>query len=1188
VQSYTTDDFIEARKKLFENVRAEMLGPGSEDIGPDINSEVISDSPIKRYSIGILYPQESRIERENNELLVTDSSEDLEGCETNSIREEGKDFDIKSENRKTYVSNGIPDIEGEVDEDINMANQYFPSSMGMTFFIKGKTDKMNVRIECAKYRVSTYEDCCVAFKGITNEDLINPVFNEYLYCKDDCLRLKKNISYEDINILKKTGFMEKYLGLENAIYHLFNQCSNDKMRKYGYVRLPIKFGDPYYTVPITKKYERYKLEPSSGLELAVVKREYQNNIISITIILINTLKGHPAASNTFFQPQIQVVSQDNPEMIFAEYFSNLSNMGDVEEEKLSLLYREKKTYATGHGVSVVQEVDIVGKGIIRTDYMPLYEVPSIDFDIDEIKDIASKVLPMKSLSDISEYNKVDQIIYLRKFVKTYSLWCNKLKEDLNKMDVRFHETGNKHIADCEKSCSRMEKGINLLESDETVYTAFLLTNRAMLMQRVHSNCKERYPGEGAVEKYNYSEVSAKNASWRPFQLAFILMCIDSIENVESEDRDILDLIWVPTGGGKTEAYLGLTAFTIFLRRLKEPVNGGGTAIIMRYTLRLLAAQQFVRSSILICACEIIRRESTQYNLGKEPITIGLWIGKSSTPNTKAEAKECVNKLYNAQIQELEHTKNRYNKFQLLKCPWCGTKLVKEIKDNKFIGRWGYGTGKYTLFCPEQDCAFDGHLPIQVVDEDIYKTPPTLLFGTVDKFAMMTWNGDISRLFALDNGNMNKSPELIIQDELHLISGPLGTVVGLYETAIDLMCSYKGVKPKMIASTATIRRAEEQCWNLYNRIVKQFPSPGLSSEDSFFVREVDVRKKPGRLYCGIMSAGKTQTTVEIRLMAALLQKIHMMDIPDEIKDKYWTLITYFNSIRELGKCSTLVDDDIKDAMRRLASRLGTRNKTRLIVEAEELTGRVASGMITKTLDNLETEYSKSNFEEKKYAVNVLLASNMISVGVDVPRLSLMLIVGQPKLTSEYIQASSRVGRRYPGLVFTLFDGARSRDRSHFEQFYSYHQSFYRYVEPTSVTPFSEPVRDRALHAVLISMMRHIGGLNADDLAGAFNVNDSIVKHVENYILERVKDIDDSLVDDTKKDIKEIWKEWEERIYSLTESEFLSYTKEDQKHLIKPFGKSDGVPSFETLQSMRNVDVQSAANILVFGDDDDEEN
>lgn len=357
----------------------------------------------------------------------------------------------------------------------------------------------------------------------------------------------------------------------------------------------------------------------------------------------------------------------------------------------------------------------------------------------------------------------------------------------------------------------------------------------------------------------------------------------------------------------------------------------GTAVMMRYTLRLLAAQQFNRASTLICACEYIRQDSEKkkhrypaYSLGKKPITIGLWIGGAHIPNKnvgsgKNTAQYHIDELQNVSKYSLRNAKDRHNKFQVLKCPWCGTKMVKDVKNNKMIGEWGYAmNGKhFFMFCPHEDCNFTNRLPIQVIDEELYENPPTLLFGTVDKFAMMPWDARIGAFFACNS--KNRSPELIIQDELHLISGALGTMVGLYETAVDGLASMKGVKPKIIASTATIRRAKEQCSVLYNRDVVQFPAPGLDAEDSFFAREdiIDYEAdKYGRKYVGIMPSGRTKAMTEIRSIAALLQKLFTMNIPDEVKDKLWTLTVYFNSLKDLGKTSTLVDDDIKDFIIRI--------------------------------------------------------------------------------------------------------------------------------------------------------------------------------------------------------------------------------------------------------------------------------
>ena len=467
--------------------------------------------------------------------------------------------------------------------------------------------------------------------------------------------------------------------------------------------------------------------------------------------------------------------------------------------------------------------------------------------------------------------------------------------------------------------------------------------------------------------------------------------------------------------------------------------------------------------------------------------------------------------------------------------------------------------------------------------------------------MMAWDGRIGSFFGANSNN--RTPELIIQDELHLISGALGTMVGLYESAIDGLCSMKGIKPKIIASTATIRRAKEQCSVLYNREVVQFPSPGLDAEDSFFAREdiIDYsRGKYGRKYVGIMPAGKTKAMTEIRSMAALLQKAYTMDLPDEVKDKLWTLTVYFNSLKDLGKASTLVDDDVKDFIIRTANRMFCGR--RLIVSADELTSRVTTTELNETLDKLERiEYSEENIDAKKYASNVLLATNMISVGIDVARLNVMLMVGQPKLTSEYIQASSRVGRSYPGVTFVQYDATKSRDRSHYEQFRPYHDSFYRFVEPTGATPFSKPARERALHAVFVALMRNMNSLGEDRSAMYFDkeaFSDGIEK-IESYIVSRVKEIASRSQDDLTDDFEDVRHELEEFVDYWQEAVNRSQDEGDtplyfgRKHMVNPpvtgehrllkqyhsSGKDDAK---ETLTSMRNVDSSVTGNVIIWED------
>lgn len=567
----------------------------------------------------------------------------------------------------------------------------------------------------------------------------------------------------------------------------------------------------------------------------------------------------------------------------------------------------------------------------------------------------------------------------------------------------------------------------------------------------------------------------------------------------------------------------------------------------------------------------------------------------------------LEKLLKATYYNLEYAKDTYNKFQVLKCPWCGTRMTPERDgDKKIRGRFGYkmyNGSHFALFCTRQACPFGNRLPIQVVDEELYKEPPTLLFGTVDKFAMLPWNDQIGNFFAFNS--KNRAPELIIQDELHLISGPLGTMVGLYESAVDALCHKKGNLTKIVASTATIRHAVEQCAALYDRDVKQFPHPALDAEDSFFAREKEINyemEKFGRKYVGLMPSGKTKAMMEIRSIAAMLQKVKDMNISDEVRDKLWTLTAYYNSLKDLGKAATMVDDDVKDFMKRMCYRLKSNAEVRKIGTADELTSRVSTTQLNQTLDRLEkNKYSTENIKKHMppYPCNILLATNMISVGIDVARLNVMLLVGQPKLTSEYIQASSRVGREYPGVAFTMYDGGKSRDRSHYEQFRLYHESFYRHVEPTGATPFSAPARKRALHAVLIAYIR----LSVKELSGE---NSAIKFRKENYQKE-IKDISEFMIrrcidinhrintemeddsDELKKEIENILEKWDDLAMNAEEifcygKKFMMKTPDTTgKRLMKMFGTFLADPAFETMTSMRNVDVMIPGSIIEWKED-----
>lgn len=1212
---------INSRKEYVNLIKRELLGPGSEINIPDIEHELISNSPDVRYSIGILFPKSNMINADNNDSArVEESATNIE------IEDEFDEVLINegNANKNEVVS---PADEENLDEEIGLASQNLPSSMGITFFASGDSSKVNCKISFATYRHALADDCCIPFVPKDAEKYtVHDALSSYVFYDKNqhCLRLcRGGITNKIVRELEERDILEfDEYGIFDMMRKLCNQLRNGYVREPHILDVCLDFGNLDYI-------DDNKNLDETMVKITALRRKIDENLYSITIMLVNDNEGKYDGTKCVFQPEIRVSSENNI-FVFSEYFGkNDSKHMDAEERSLSLQYRNKKIYGTGLGTSINWDIDSNGNGEVFNDFFPEVEVPQMDFELPQDAQVNPKALSMKYLSDLNDIPKSEKIDHLKSLVNAYANWIETLEEKAKYLDNNFPgknygEIASINIQGCKKSYERMIQGIEALQNDDLKWDAFLLANRAMFMQRVHLKIQgktsniDRFPYDDELcqilDDIDYKSdqgYTMDSYSWRPFQIAFLLMSINSVSEDDSPDRELVDLIWFPTGGGKTEAYLGLTAFTIFYRRLNNADVSYGTTVIMRYTLRLLAAQQFTRASTLICACEYIRQDSCMrrpkyksYPLGQESITIGLWIGGEHTPNKNEEAKKHLDYLQNSTADNLRENKDKHNKFQVLKCPWCGTKLVKEREGKALKGVFGYqmrNNRHFEIYCPQESCFFNsvGKLPIQIIDEELYQTPPTLLFGTVDKFAMLPWKKDIGHFFGLNSDN--RSPELIIQDELHLISGPLGTMVGLYETAIDALCRTKGPKTKIVASTATIRRAAEQCSALYDREVSQFPHPGLDAEDSFFARELNVNhenNKYGRLYVGLMPSGKTKAMMEVKAIAALLQQINIMDLPDEIKDCFWTLTVYFNSLKDLGKCSTLVDDDIKDFIKRMAFRLGRAKDARMITSADELTSRVSTTELNETLDKLEKlVYSKENIADKRYASNVLLATNMISVGIDVARLNVMLLVGQPKLTSEYIQASSRIGRSLPGVAFALYDGSKSRDRSHYEQFKSYHESFYKFVEPTGATPFSKPARDRALHAIVISLMRHlVSELSPEKGAALFSMEkySDQITYIKKFITERdisiVNRINSEMDDDSENistEIDVILSDWQRMAENYDEEHFqygekylIKSPDEDQGRLMKVFNSHQKDSAIDTMTSMRNVDATVAGNVLIW--------
>jgi superfamily II DNA/RNA helicase len=1117
--------YVEMREEILKKVKENLVGPGTTCFEVENKEEIIIESPMKRYSMGILYPQGKKQDTDIEDTFETSDNQ------VSSSSEDDEAYDI----------------------GINSSNEFYPSSVGMSFSVSGYIPPLILNIKAAKYKKEiNFKELKIKIKEISEEVKNSKIFNKYLNYNNSYLTLKKAIDREEKNKLIKLGNDSEF---KDAINKLFSGLIK------GWKRIPIKetikFNGISDDEEISKKYISLKSNKDANLKIGVLVHPDKDNdstIYTISLInnnIINETENQRDAKESYYQVNLIVELGKCKEKIIE--YNKLNTNNDKEEKSMDMLYRNKKNFGIGHGCAVTWDVNKEHPEVLKTSIIPTYEVPQMKYHISELKGKAKKILKIKNLSSISSLNKNEKINWLNRFTESYNKWIKEQKKKIKNLPREYWGIAQEHIDKCFQALERMNKGIKILEKNDKVYKSFCLANKEMLMQMEHSKLQKnkRYPDGKPI---NWPDYSDSQVAWRPFQLAFILLNIEGLVNPESKDRDIVDLIWFPTGGGKTEAYLGIAAFTIFLRRIENPEKYSGTAILMRYTLRLLTTQQFQRASTLILACEVIRKNNLSL-LGKDEISIGLWIGGSSTPNYINDAFDKLKKIH--------ADENAENPFQVLNCPWCGTKLTK----NKGKGEWGYLEGsrpkRLIIYCPEKTCEFHQKLPIKVVDEDIYRKPPTLLFGTVDKFALLPWKKEVSNLFSLNNENL--PPELIIQDELHLISGPLGTIVGLYESVIDLLSSNNERSPKIISSTATIKRASEQVKSLYNREVKQFPSPGINIEDSYFSREASFSEKPGRLYAGVMSSGRTSTTTLIRSTASILQTIKELEFDDEIKDKYWTLVGYFNSIRELGKTATLANDDIKSQVRKIAYR--NNSDQRLYYEPNELTSRKKADEIPEILEKMEESYPSDS------VINILLASNMISVGVDVDRLSLMTVVGQPKTTSEYIQATSRIGRKYPGIIFTNYNGTRPRDRSHYESFISYHNSLYRFVEPTSVTPFSVPARDKALKGIIISLMRHYVGWRKDNELKKFDPNNYKYKEAKEYLIKRVEDIEPREIESLKNDFNKLEKQLKNLIEDIDE---IVYSNPKKHSLLYRAGSVGEY--WKTLTSMRNVDSESNAKII----------
>lgn len=906
---------------------------------------------------------------------------------------------------------------------------------------------------------------------------------------------------------------------------------------------------------------------------------------------------------------------------------------DEEDNFNKLLYRNYHDFGEGYNTSVDWGKSNANLKYISTEFLPEQETPKVDFKpskivagkiISRLNVKSESVLSMRYLSTLSNSSDNDVLEGLKEFVNEYKIWIDEKRNELKgeaELDKKQIKLLSKQLLACENDYNRLIRNISLLKGDSKAIAAFRMMNTAMFMQLHHSVLKKKRSDDLKKElsEHYYKQVkifddkgNETEYKWRSFQIAFILLNIDAfvkpdfddktVENIFSkgwpERNEIADLVWFPTGGGKTEAYLGIIAFVIGYRRFVKGANGNGTTVLMRYTLRLLTLQQFQRATLLICALEVIRKDKYTIphncNLGEERISIGLFVGGGSLPNKWEDSGRPDDKSMEKELQKISISIKQYDeKFKIAKakgenisqiekiiktnlpftdCPWCGSYLfidekLSNVATSSSRSQFTYGKeDKLNICCNNNSCAYKGmgrnrpntdySLPFRLFDEDIYKFPPTLLFGTVDKFAALANNvsdvagdryKDSRRLFGRGHNQDSLPPELIIQDELHLLLGPLGSAVGLFEKSIDYLCTYEEnglkIKPKIVTSTATTRNTDKQIFALFNRRSEIFPKQGILSDDSFFAYYERNENKvdeylANRKYIGILPVGKTQVWMQLRVASiALAHRLkylkhcftndEIFDRPNALEeykgvfDYYHTVLSYFNSLKDVGKTqsqlSHYLPGDVNFIIKNTTSWsfLDKLIRDESKIEYSELTGRLNGEEVKSNLSNIEKKWSLLTSENDKTTLNsnnppeFVISTNMISVGIDVSRFNTMLISSMPRNIAEYIQASSRVARSVEGIVFTVHHPFRSRDISHYQKFKEFHEKFYSYVEPISVTPFASKAMERYLAMFLSVMIRHkVSGLmnNADASA----IDNNKIKEIKKLINDELVEVKNNAI------------------------------------------------------------------------------
>ena len=1143
---------VSARAGLLEILRRELLGPAEGD------TEVLTIQPSQRYLLGRIAP--TRLQNAA-ETPVAETPEDrdsidpLDAAASTGVPVTGSEEDT--------LSATVDEDPGEdTDDEPVRRGLMIPASMGLRFQVPAGLDALNVHVSWGTYEPTG----AGAATGQASAD---------------------------------TGTRYRRVPHEHSL------------RLTPAALTPGRTEDRILDGDVTLRIDSHLDEPAGRylIELALCNDRTTPRRIPTEAWMFQTRIDVDAGGRAVFLPV------HDPTLPPAPGTAVRPDPGS-EEARLELQYRDRLEFAVGRTCSADWSLpptlpgnEVLRRAVqVRTTWMPTVETPQTT-----AADVPGALLDMRALAAAAAAPNGSDALRdaLDPIVSAYSTWLDEQAAAAADLPGHLRGTAEEALAEARQVRSQLAEGLAHLTADAPdgaeARRCFAFMNRVMADQRVHSQiaAARAVDAEVRVEEAE-ARVLARDYPhhWRVFQLAFILMQLPALADPAAERRAgalaTVELLFFPTGGGKTEAYLGLAAYAFAIRRRQGlldtpdgPIDGrAGVTVLMRYTLRLLTSQQFQRATTLVCAAELARREDPA-TWGEEPFRIGLWVGTAVSPKRVSEAAEELKRLRErgGAGGPGSGAGHRFSALQLGHCPWCGRPLTPaDVTVRDVAGM----AERVVVRCPDElgECPFsdgDGNvvpdgLPVLTTDEEIYRLAPAFVIATVDKLARLAREGHAATLFGhvarhcgrhgyvpgldhrnssdyagctlADNGRHRakgslpaatvrpatrlRPPDLIIQDELHLITGALGTTVGLFEAAVETMCAWtapdgRPAAPLLVASSATVRKAADQVRLLYGRDVTIFPPQVLDASDTFFSRAVPIdAAHPGRLYVGLSTTGVRLTAAEIQTTQTLMAGAQLLlDRVGAPADPYMTLVGYFSATRELAGMARYVQDDIQTGLAKPGrdSRLPRRRGTDFgALHLGELTSRVSSADITATLDRMGLTFdpdvdstaardaamaatragkSVQRREAAAKPYDVVLATSMLQVGVDVPRLGLMLVVGQPKNTAEYIQATSRVGRdaNRPGLVVTLGNWARPRDLAHYEQFRHFHETFYARVEPLSVTPFSVTAVDRGLDGALVAAARvtQAGtreGLNPEHDAGNASTQREALTKLASALTDRV--------------------------------------------------------------------------------------